>query len=448
MLMSLALVLAGAGCGGPSIAEQKSNESVTLNIWQVHDGASSLSAVMSSYKAIHPNVNFNFRQLRASEYEDELIRAFAEGRGPDIYAIHNTWVTEYVPLIAPMPSSLTIPYLETRGTIKKEQVVILKNEKTITPAQVRRDFVDVVSLEGLRAYQANSNAEAQERVFGLPLAVDTLALYYNKDLLNAAGIAEPPHTWDEFQKQVEKLTVVGREDKILQSGAALGSGKNVERAFDILSVLMMQNQARMTSGGQATFAEEVEERSPGLLAAQFYTDFANPQKAVYTWNADEPNSFEAFVTGKTAFFLGYAYHEPFIRARAARLRFATFPLPQIDGAPVVNYANFWLQTVSKSSKNQNWAWDFIQFATSAPQVTKYLAAAKKPTARRALISTQVEDEFLGAFASQVLTAKSWYRGRNAQTAENALLKLIDDLLAGREPQVSITDAQNKVNQTL
>ncbi len=168
---------------------------------------------------------------------------------------------------------------------------------------------------------------------------------------------------------------------------------------------------------------------------------------MYTWNEDQPNSFDAFVSGKTAFFFGYSYHLPLIRARAAKLNLGIMPVPQIAGGREVNYANYWLETVSKSTENANWAWDFVQFAARPEQVRTHLAAVKKPTALRALINEQVDDESLSVFAKQLLTAKTWYRGKDAEVAEEAFLDLIDAALSGAELERSIREAQNKVNQT-
>ena len=103
--------------------------------------------IMNNYRIIHPNVSFEYRQMRIDEYKNELLRAFAEGTGPDIFSIHNTWLGEFKSLIGPLPSSLTIPYTEIKGTIKQEKIVTLREEPSITPAQVRRDFVDVVAQD-------------------------------------------------------------------------------------------------------------------------------------------------------------------------------------------------------------------------------------------------------------------------------------------------------------
>lgn len=448
-LAALALALVGAGCGGPSAAEIAANTPVTLDVWRVFDNDETFASIMGSYQAIHPNVSFNYRELRFDEFEDELIRALAEGDGPDIFSIHNTWIGEYESLIAPLPSSVDIPYCETRGTIKKETVCVLQQEPTLSERALKNDFVDVVAGDVLREYRPTSRSDAEDRIFGIPLAVDSLALFYNKDLLNAAGIPEPPSTWTEFQEHVTELTRVGSDDQILQAGAAMGTSQNVERAFDILSVLMMQNGSEMAdSRGRIIFATGDDD---GLLAAQavtFYTDFANPLKAVYSWNEDMEDSFDLFASGEVAFFLGYSYHHDFIRAANEKINLGIAPLPQIDGGKTVNYANYWIETVSKSSDHQDWAWDFIEFAASEDRVGSYLSAAKKPTALRSLINTQIEDEVLSIFAGQTLTADNWYRGSDASIAEEAFLDLIDDFLEGGDWERALKDAQNKVNQSL
>ncbi|MBI5794429.1 extracellular solute-binding protein [Candidatus Uhrbacteria bacterium] len=449
LMVLLLPILILSGCGGSSAAQTLATKPVTLTIWRVFDDDSTFQSMMSAYQAIHPNVSFSYKELRYDEYEDELIRAFAEGEGPDIFSLHNTWIGEYESLIEPLPKSLTIAYSQTRGTIKKETVYTIEEEPTLSERSLKADFVDVVTQDVLRPYKANAKAQSEDRIFALPLSMDTLALYYNKDLLDAAGIAEPPSTWTEFQDDVTELTKIGSNDQILQSGAAMGTSQNVERAFDLVSLLMMQNGTAMTdSRNRPTFANETD---AGLLAGEavrFYTDFANPLKAVYTWNADQPDSFDAFVNGNTAFFFGYSYHDALLHAANSKLDFGIARIPQIEGGKTVNYANYWVETVAKSTDAGDWAWDFVQFTAKEDHVGDYLEAANKPTALRALLSTQLDDEVLSAFAGQALTADSWYKGSDAQVAEDAFLGLIDAVLAGDEQADALKEAQNKVSQSL
>lgn len=446
------LVFAGAGCGGPSAAEQKASAPVKLTVWNVFDNQNAFQDIMTNYQTLHPNVSFDFRLLRSDTYQNELVRAFAEGRGPDIFAVHNTAIGENQALISPMPKSLSIPYTTITGTIKKDKVTTIKTAPTITPGQLRNQFLDVVADDMVHPYQPPSAKAPEDRVWGLPMSVDTLALFYNRNLLNAAGIAQPPSSWDEFQKtDVKKLTTIGPNDAILQSGAAIGTSANVERSFDLLSLLMMQNGTTMVDdrGGAAFSATDENRVSPGAQAVRFYTDFANPLTEAYTWNPKQPPSFDAFADGKTAMFFGYSYHAPLLRARNPKLKFGIAPMPQIGtGGRAINYANYWSETVAKSSANPTWAWDFIQFATSADQVKSYLKTAQKPPALKNLIADNAQDETLSVFANQLLTATSWYRGKDSAVAEKAFLDLIDAVNAGGDADEATAAAENKVNQTL
>jgi len=447
-LALLAILLPITGCG-QSAAEKAAATPATLKVWSVFEDRIAFEALMNSYRSVHPNVSFDFRLLRYDEYKDELLQAFARGEGPDIFSLQNTWLGEYQDLITPLPKSLSIPYTKTTGTIKKETVTTLVEEKAITTSELKNNYVDVVADDVIRPYQPDPNKGAEEKIFALPLYVDTLVLYSNTDLLNAANIAEPPTTWQQFQDQVKLITKLDPNGKITQSAAAIGAGVNVERAADILSVLMTQNGVTMEENNRAAFSTQTEDkRMPAAEALRFYTDFANPIKEVYTWNSEMSDSFNAFINNETAFFFGYAYHLPLIKQQAPKLEYRLSALPQIEGGKTVNIANYWVWTVAKATENSKWAWDFIQFAAKEENVKAYLDSALRPTALRGLISEQSENPDLKVFVNQLLTAESWYHGNDAEVAETALISLIDNALTSDLTLESLVkEAQNKVNQT-
>ena len=450
-LAMVMLLTAGAGCFGGGDEVGTGGAPVTLDYWRVFDDEDTFADIIKAYESLHPNVTINYRRLRPEEYETELIRAFAEGRGPDIFSVHNAKLGEMQSLMQPMPASVKVSYLETLGSLRKKTVYVEREQPTLTQKSLKQLYVDVVASDVLRAYQTDPKATPSLRIFGLPLSVDSLALFYNQELLDAAGVAEVPETWDEFQTAVTKLTVIDAAGKITQSGAALGTTDNVERSADLISLLMLQNGTVMTEGNLVTFGEipdgTPEGLHPAVDAVRFYTDFANPTKEVYSWNDSFNSSFEAFVNGQTAIFFGYSYHMPFIETAAPRLGYGIAKMPQIAGGRQVNYANYWVEGVAQNSDASNYAWDFVQFATSPDQASKYLAEARKPTALRGLINTQLNDENMGPFAEQVLTAESWYRGRDADAMEKALNDFADNVLAGLDPFEIIGQVVKIVKQT-
>ncbi len=451
ILIPVVVALLGQGCtNAPPPAAAKP---VTVTWWTVYDDVDAIQPVINDYRALHPNVSIDMRVLRLDEYESTLVNALAEDRGPDIISLHNTWIPKYQNKLTPIPDSITVPFTSVQGTIKKETVTQLRTKPGLSVKDLKTQFVDQVGSDVVM--NAPSDAQppvAKDRIFALPLADDALALYYNKDLLNAAGIPEPPVYWDDLQKMIPKLVKQDSQGNIIQSGAALGTAKNVERYSDILSALMMQNGTVMTDNNRVTFDKTPaalggRDIPPADSAVTFYTDFANPAKEVYTWNDKQPDSLQAFASGKTAFFFGYSYQLPQIVAAAPKLNLGIAALPQIRDNPTVNFSNYWVEGVSKKSVNQNWAWDFLEFAASAGEASKYLAAAERPTALRSLIDKQTQDINLSVFASEILTAKSWYRGNNDASAEQALSDLIYSALNGGDIRQAVQNAANRVEET-
>jgi len=83
------------------------------------------------------------------------------------------------------------------------------------------------------------------------------------------------------------------------------------------------------------------------------------------------------------------------------------------------------------------------------EAKKYLDAAKRPAADKSLLPGQLEDEDVGVFASQVLTAKSWYLGNDPAAMENAFETMANDVLTGAaDIPTAVGTAQDKVAQTI
>ncbi len=460
LLLSLCLpVLTGCGLNtGPSKAVAQKMAPITLRYWRVFDGEDDFADIISKYNALHPNITIEYKKLRFDEYEQELLEAFATDKGPDVFSIHNTWTRKYqsMGLLMPLPKQISMVFPQIVGSIKKEVQYNERTTNTISPASVGKFFIDTVYNDVVISTKNETTGVAEDNIYGLPLGVDTLVLYYNKDLFNNAGIANAPLYWNrEFQQDVKKLTKQNNKGEIVQAGAALGGANNIERTTDILSVLMMQNGTKMMDNGSVKFSQIPEAYSgkdynPGLEALRFYTDFANPAKEVYTWNETLDNSLDMFITGKLGMMFGYSYMLPMIKSRAPGLNFSISKLPQIEGNTVTkNFANYWVETVSKKSKHPEEAWDFVTFMTQKDNVKTHLEKTNKPTALRSLVDEQLKNEELAVFVDQVLTAESWYEGRNANAAETIMKDMIKEAIVGQTEFSSIlNNAAKKVQQTV
>lgn len=350
-----------------------------LEIWGVVDSPSNVAGFISEIIELTGAV-LKYRQIPESEYEQILLDALAADEGPDIFAIHSTWLGRHANKLMPVSPEL------------------------INLREFQDLFVDVVGQDLV----------AEGRIFALPFYIDTLGLFYNRDIFNSAGIALPPKTWEEFVNISKALTLLDSQGKIIRSGAALGTADNVNFAAEILQILMMQGGTQMVEPtlntvnfNRPVFAGN-QQITPGLTALEFYTDFANPAKDVYSWNDQQPNSIEAFAQGRVVMALNFSSVIEDLKERAPQLRFSVATLPKISPSDTsIAYPSYWAFGVNRRSKHTVAAWQVLLTAAKSTAAEVYLKDTGRVSARRDVLVKQINDPTLGPFAQQALSARSW-----------------------------------------
>lgn len=395
-LLVSVFVLFGASCG-------KTNSTPNLapiTVWGIFDNAETMRPFIQAFTAAVPGAKVEYKKVSpVDSYEQTLRVALSERRGPDVFLVNNSWMPRWKDALLPAPTTL-VPVSSVSGG--------------------QGQFVDVVGKDMIW----------DNRVMGLPLFVDTLGLYYNKDLFNSSGIARPPRTWQEVQEIVKRVTKFNKiePNQIDSSGIAMGTGANVNRASDILSILMMQNGVTMLKNdGMPAFGESAD----AVGALNFYTNFANTQKDVYTWNPTSHYSIDSFAEGSSAMMINYSYNMETIRAKNPRLNFAVASLPQVDSTSTpVSYANYWALAVSGQSTNPDIAWRFVKFMTDTAQARTYLEKSGYPPARRDLVQELQNDSRIGVFAKQALNGVSWKQADN-RVVDELFTEAADAVVAGQ-----------------
>ncbi len=429
----LSILVFSSGCTAPCGSwpfRACPKEKIKLVVWNLWDDKESWEDMITSYEAStaadesKSKIEIIYYKKTFEGYENEFKEALSKGASPDIITLNNSWIARYKDKIYPL------------------------DEGARTAKDYERKFVDAVSADFLDG----------TKIYGMPLALDSLALYYNEDLLKSAGLFDPPRTWDEFNDYVRKLTMRDDKGNIVRAGAAIGTEKNINRAADILTLLMLQSGSSIVDDAKtkAVFSEKQKddkgnEYSVGSRALQFYTDFANPAKTVYAWNPVMDYSIDAFYQGRAAMMINYSYHIATVREKAPKLKFAIAPIPQIAGVTVpVNYANYWAMAVSAGSARPKEAWDFLTYITN-PEINKnYLNKTANPAAQRDLISWQENgnDLNLAVYARQSLTAKSWYQKDNF-AIERIFNEAIGSIILGRStPESASNLAASQLTQIM
>ncbi len=409
----LPLMSLSCGGGGNTTAGP-----VTIKIWKPFIDTDKMQSIITAYQSQHSNVTIEYTKKNIENYEADLLNALAAGTGPDIFSINNSWVPRYMDKITPA------------------------TEKVYTVKDYRDTFVDAAATDLI----------VDSKIYGVAMWVDSLALYYNKDLLGTAGIATPPKTWTELAEDVRMISRQNSTGYFDRSGVAMGTNANVNRGVDIIYLLMLQAGAVpwTLDGSSPSFANSVSRggnsTNPGAEAVEFYTSFSNPSSANYTWNEDSDYSIDAFANGRAAYLYGYAYTRATIDSKAPNLNYDVAPAPQYNlSNPTVNYSNYFAEVVSKQSKQAAWAWDFLKFATSKSSLEGYYKFDKQPSSRRDIIEQQTSDTKIGVFAHANLTGKTFYKADEAKF-DAIIGDMIDNIvLRGQPVDQAVTRAQSQAS---
>lgn len=147
------------------------------------------------------------------------------------------------------------------------------------------------------------------KLYGLQPVTNSIGLFYNTDLLSAAGV-NPPTTWDELKAAAAKLT------KGDQYGIAFAAPANYEGTWQFLPFMW-------SNGG-----DEKDIATPQTAAAlQLWVDLVksgSASKSVVNWTQADVN--DQFAAGKAAMMINGPWQLPVLNKKAG-LHFGILPTP-------------------------------------------------------------------------------------------------------------------------
>jgi len=339
---------------------KKTTKEISLIYWGLWEDKEIFDPLIADYQKNNPHVKIVYQKMSPQDYREKLLVRTQNGQGPDIFRFHNTWIPQIKQIIAPLPSS------------------IMSNE------EFEKTFYKV----------HQKDLKIGDKYYGLPLTIDGLVLICNLDLLKKAGIENPPTTWDELIEIVPKLTVKDPSGKILTAGIALGLASNVEHFSDIFALMLYQN------GGDIRKLDSEE----AIGALETYRRFAEGENGF--WDETLPNSINAFIQEKVAMIFAPSWQILIIKSANPEIKLKVVSVPSLPGAKPISIANYWVEGVSKASRNQLEAWKFLKFLTRKESLTKLYELASRqrifgePYSRVDLGTFLLQNEYLGPVIKQ------------------------------------------------
>mgnify|MGYP001570397871 CR=1 FL=1 len=376
-----------------------------------------IAPLLEEFNNANPTFIVKYAQKSAESFDQELLEALAEGRGPDLLFLPDNLAFHYANKIFAIPYT-SYPLASFKSNFAGAGEVFLTSR-------------------GILAF---------------PLSIDTLLMYYNRSILDANGVIYPPVSWDDLISLIPKLTRKDDSNKIIKSAVALGHFSNVAHAKNILSALFMQAGNPIVTEKDGVFNSSLSARSgtpnPASIL-KFYTDFADPNKNVYSWNKSFPNSSEAFSAENLSFYFGFASELPSLINRNPNQNLGAAPLPQIKNASFkLTSAQVTGIALLASSKNFNTSFTAASLLATGDFASKFAIATGMAPARRDLLKVKPTDAFSPIFYDSALYARSWLDPSPVDT-NNLFSRMVEGVLSNNTAvEAAISDASNKLNLLL
>lgn len=384
---------------------------IEIEYWQyeLETKVTLVNELIEEFQAANPDITIKHVNFPYDDFRQQVAAAVQAGEGPDVLNVYYGWIPAYV---------------------QQELLVPLTDE--LFPS-------DVIEREFFPTVQA---AKIGDAYYALPTAVRTLALFYNQDHVDRAGI-ELPTNWDELvaaaQATVEKdgdtFTTVGITYDIA------GQGHNWWR-----EALIRQNGLVPYSEDNRTlFWSEPEGVEAFEYVAKFLTEYD------VTQNAFDTDGATAFGNGNAAFHVDGSYRVGSLKSSAPDLNYGVIPLP--GNKENASFASFWANTITRNAAEGDAfiaSAKWIDFLASEEVQRRWTPAIGELPARTALASEEqfTSDPLLAPFIESLPFSYATFLVNEADLRQFVMDAFDQYTLNGVDAQTAIQVAQDKVQAQL
>lgn len=196
----------------------------------------------------------------------------------------------------------------------------------------------------------------QRKSYGVPFFQGRQVLFWNIKMFQEAGLTRAPQTWDELIDYCQKLTRKDAAGRLTRAGISLrlfggGSGVGEKWWFWLYPAGGTIIEQRPGGKYRAGYGNQA-----GRDALKLYVDL------VHKYRCDDPTlkrDAEAFALEQAAMFTRESWVIGFVRSNNPGLLYTAALLPKSRRwGTIINPVNFY---VTRSSRNADVAWDFINF---------------------------------------------------------------------------------------
>jgi len=349
-----------------------------------------LSAFLGEFNKEKLVVKIKYQQLDEDSFDQSLIEALAEDRGPDMIVLPHDLLLRHQAKIAPVPYTAIDKrtYLDT----------------FVNQAELFNGFTGTL---------------------GFPLFIDPLVMYWNRDLFTNAELVQAPSSWTQLMGITNRLTRKDSVGNITQSGVAMGGYSNISYAKDIVSALLLQAEETVIERDptnkvlKVTLGNTRQVGESGASATlRFFTEFSNPTKPdTYSWNSSLRNSTTMFSDGDLAIYFAPWSEYSNIAKKNPHLNFDVATLPQREGGKIrATFGRMYAVAPLKSSRSPSEAIKAATILAQSRYASRMAEIMSLPPARRDSLNIRPDDPNLDVAYRSAIISRGWLDPDPAKTA--------------------------------
>ncbi len=373
-----------------------------VTIWGMVPATAVRTVIDQLYLTDASYANVTYQYVNPETFDTELVNALADGYAPDLLFIPHERLAQLQRRLRPI------------------------SYESFPVADYRALYLDGASLF---AYP--------EGIYALPVMVDPLVMYWNRNMLFNQQLLEPPQTWEALMTDYFPKLIDRSDDRtITRPVMAMGAGSNIRNSYGMFSALLLQAGSRMVvpAGNQYQVLLSTS-NTPGVnplqQATNFYLGFANPSNPLYTWNRSLPEDRSMFVRGDMAFYFGYGSEASRIAALNPNLNFDMAELPQGASATVRRtYGRLYGVAIMNSSPNpvsaERVAFELANYSNSAT----IAASSEMVPLLRSLVAASSDDVYGRIRYNAAPVAYGWLNP-NYRSTESIITQSLEDINANR-----------------
>jgi multiple sugar transport system substrate-binding protein len=327
-------------------------QTVEIEYWQYVFEAriKAMDELIKRFESANPTIKVKHTTFPYADYQTKIAAAIPAGQGPDVVQLFYGWLDNFVgaKFIQPLPRD------------------------AFPPAMIERDFYGIVSA-------MKRNGE----YYGLPTAVRSLGLFYNKNLFKEAGLdpANPPKTLDQFLEAAKKTVKRDAAGNMISEGVTLDfPGQDYHWWREVL-LRQMGGAPYSADNRKVTYDSEA-----GAKALNYYADLQRVHKVGQVGFMDEGQA--AFRAGRAAMTIDGTFRLGSFGGIKS-FEWGVTELPAGPDGTKSNFASYWVNAITTrpTGAKLEASKKFLAYLTSPEAMQIWLDTVGELPARKSVAET-------------------------------------------------------------